>query len=162
MESEARLQTMKQPDPLTVFISYARRDQSVLQKLETHLSGLRRGGFILPWQNHLVPLGAKKAQEIEMQLNTASIILLLISADFIASDYCYSIEMKQALERHNANSARVIPIIARHCDLSDTPFAQLQCLPNNGKPISSWTDQDFILTHITLELRKVVQELRGN
>src|SRR5438309_1086160 len=114
--------------PIEVFCSYVHGDESLFRKLEIHLSGLKRQGLISTWQKHLILPGAKRAQEIDAQLNTALIFLLLISADFLASDYCFGIEMTRALERHSANEARVIPILVRPCDWSHAPFAHLQCL----------------------------------
>src|SRR6266446_4956615 len=96
-----------------VFYSYAHEDEPFRKELETHLGTLRRQGLITQWHDRNIGAGTDWAQEINAHLNTAHIILLLISSDFIASEYCYSIEMTRAIERHKAGTARVIPIILR-------------------------------------------------
>src|SRR5438874_2288017 len=96
--------------PLTIFYSYAHEDESLQKQLERHLSLLRRQGLISGWHDRQIVAGTEWAQEIDARLETASIILLLISSDFLASDYCYGIEMQRALERHQRGEARVIPI----------------------------------------------------
>ena len=98
--------------PLSLFISYAQEDEPLRQQLEKHLSLLRRQGLISAWHNRAILAGSEWARDIDEHLNTASIILLLISPDFLASDYCYDIEMQRALERHQRREARVIPMCA--------------------------------------------------
>src|SRR5215469_13709228 len=97
--------------PAEVFCSYAHQDERWQQTLKTHLSILLRQGHISFWYDRLIQPGMDWAQEIDSHLNSASIILLLISADFIASDYCYGVEMQRALQRHQRGEARVIPIL---------------------------------------------------
>ena len=78
------------------------------------------------------------ADAIDEHLEAADVVLLLISADFLASDYCYDTEMKRALEKHKAGKARVIPIIIRPVDWKGAPFGELQALPKNAKAVTSW------------------------
>src|SRR5215469_3613891 len=96
------------PTPIEIFCSYAHEDEEWWQKLETHLSLLKRQGLISLWQDRLIAPGTDWAQTIDAHLETASVILLLVSADFLASDYCYGVEMKRALERQEAGEARVV------------------------------------------------------
>jgi TIR domain len=97
---------------------------------------------------------------IDKNLEAAKIILLLVSSDFIASDYCYDKEMKRALEKHRAGEARVIPIILRHCDWERAPFAELQALPEDAKPVTEWKYSDEAWTDVARSIRKIVEELR--
>ena len=99
-----------------VFISYSHQDQTLLQKLDNHLSNLKRQNIITSWYDGDITAGTEWRSQIMQHLNNAQIILLLISDDFMASDFCYSIEMEQAIARHDANQARVIPIILRPVD----------------------------------------------
>jgi tetratricopeptide (TPR) repeat protein len=145
-----------------VFYSYAHEDEGLRNKLVEHLSTLRRQGFITEWHDRKIVAGADWAQEIDTHLNTASIILLLISSAFIASDYCYGVEMQRALERHNAREARVIPIILRPTDRSNTPFARLEVLPTDGKPITTWRNRDQAFLDISKGLRKVIEDLASS
>src|SRR2546423_15619257 len=96
-----------------IFISYAHEDEALLNKLKAHLRPLQREGLIDTWYDRDISAGTDWKREIDIQLKTAQIILLLVSPDFIASDYCYSVEMQQAMERHEKGEARVIPIILR-------------------------------------------------
>ena len=142
-----------------VFFSYAHKDEKWRNELENQLSGLKRQGLITGWYDRKLTPGTEWASEIDMHLNTASIILLLVSPNFIASDYCYGIEMKRALERHEAGEACVIPVIVRPTDWKGTPFDKLQTLPTGGKPVTSWRDRDKAFLDIAKGIRKAVEEL---
>src|SRR6185437_14252231 len=87
------------------------------------------------WDDRNISAGKDWAYEVNNHLNEAEVILLLISADFIESDYCYSVEMKKALERHKTGEACVIPVILRPVDWEGTPFSTLQPLPTDGVPV---------------------------
>jgi hypothetical protein len=96
-----------------------------------------------------------------LHLESANIILLLVSSDFLASDYCYDIELKRALERHERNQARVIPVILRSVDWHDSTFGKLSALPKDGKAITSWQDEDEAFTDVVKGLRRVIDNLQG-
>ena len=113
------------PTAVEVFCSYAHEDEAWRQKLETHLSLLRRQGLVSLWHDRLITAGTDRAHAIDTHLETASVIVLLVSADFLASDYCYGIEMKRAITRQEAGEARVVPILVRPADWKDAPFAHL-------------------------------------
>src|SRR5215472_1181975 len=113
------------PTPVKVFCSYASADETWLRKLEIHLSLLQRQGLISLWHDRLIAPGIDWTKTIDTHLETASVILLLVSADFFASDYCYGIEMKRALERQTDREARIVPILVRPADWTDAPFAHL-------------------------------------
>ncbi len=146
------------PTPVEVFCSYAHEDEAWRQKLETHLSLLKRQGLVSLWHDRLIRPGTDWTKAIDANLETASVILLLVSADFLASDYCYSIEMKRALERQEAGEARVIPILVRPADWKSAPFAQLQALPTEAKPIVSWQNEDTALADVAAGIRRVIVE----
>jgi tetratricopeptide (TPR) repeat protein len=143
--------------PLEMFISYAHKDEEMRDKLEKRLDSLRRQGLISQWHDRQIPAGAEWAATIDTHLDTASVILLLISPDFMASTYCYDIEMKRALERHQAREACVIPIILRPTEWHDAPFARLQALPSQGKPITTWNNQDEAFFDITRGIRRAIE-----
>src|SRR2546421_3247801 len=128
--------------PVEIFCCYSHADETWLRKLETHLSLLQPQGLISLWHDRLIVPGADWAKTIDAHLETASVILLLVSADFLASDYCYGIEMKRALERQEAGEARVVPILARPVDWTGAPFAHLQSLPTDAKPLTSWRSKE--------------------
>jgi hypothetical protein len=109
--------------PVEVFISYSHKDDPLREKLDTHLSLLRRQGVIAAWHDRRIAAGQEWARAIDEHLERAAVILLLVSADFLASDYCYDREMRRALERHDAGEARVIPVILRPVNWHEAPFA---------------------------------------
>ncbi|HEY4036170.1 MAG TPA: toll/interleukin-1 receptor domain-containing protein [Ktedonobacteraceae bacterium] len=157
---ERRSEPQAIDNQITLFYSYAHNDEALRKELEKHLSLLRNQGLIAPWSDRDINAGTEWANLIDDHLDTAHIILLLISPDFLASNYCYSIEMKRALERHRAGEARVIPILLRPVDWRDAPFSMLQALPRNAQPVTKWSNRDSAFEDIAKQIRKVVDELR--
>jgi hypothetical protein len=145
--------------PVIMFISYSHRDEKLREELETHLSILRRQGTIAAWNDRKIAAGQEWKGEIDRNLELAQIILLLISPSFVASDYCYDIEMKRALERHEQRDARVIPVILRPVDWKGAPFSKLQALPKDAKPVASWKNRDEAFKNVAEGIRKVAEEI---
>lgn len=145
---------MTQRCPLRLFISYAHEDDPFRQKLETHLSSLKRQGVVEIWSDRTIEPGQEWEQSISQQLEIADVILLLISPDFLASDYIYENELIRALERHEAGEARVIPVFLRRCDWRDEIFGKLQGVPDNAKPISQWEDCDEAFQAVVSAIRQ--------
>ncbi len=144
--------------PVELFYAYAHEDEALRDTLEKHLSLLHRQGVISQWSDRHITAGTDWTQAIDEHLEQASIILLLISADFLASDYCYGVEMKRALVRHQAHEAHVIPILLRAVDWHDAPFAHLQALPTDAKAVTSWSNPDEAFADVAAGIRKVVEE----
>lgn len=145
--------------PIEVFFSYAREDEELRDQLEKHLSFLKKNGFIAGWHDRKIGAGKEWAGQIDEHINSASVILLLVSADFIASDYCYDVEMTRALERHNSGDARVIPVILRDVDWEGAPFSKLQALPSDAKPVTNWRNPDNAFAEVARGIRKAVEEI---
>lgn len=144
---------------ISIFISYTNEDLAFRQDLEKHLLMMQRQRLIGVWHDGNIGAGSDRVEQISEYLNTADIILLLISPDFLASDYCYSIEMLRAVERHQAKKARVIPIILRPVSWEGAPFASLQTLPIDGKPVTDWPTRDKAFLDIAENIRRVVRGL---
>jgi tetratricopeptide (TPR) repeat protein len=144
---------------VSLFFSYAHEDEPLLRQLETHLSLLKRQGLISIWYDRQIVAGTNWAKVIDERLEQASIILLLVSPDFLASEYCYQVEMKRALERHETGQARVIPIAIRPADWKGAPFAHLQALPTDAKAITTWSNQDEALIHVGAGIRRAIEDL---
>lgn len=144
-----------------VFFCYAHEDEPLLNKLKAQLSPLERQGLVDEWSDRAISAGIDWEQQIKEQLNTAQIILLLVSPDFLNSDYCYGIEMKRAIERDERGEARVIPIILRPVDFEVTPFRKLQALPIDAKAVmsSSWQYEDEAFVNVAKGIYKVVEEI---
>jgi|GEM_PF-3402092 len=137
-----------------IFYCYAPQDKELLDELKMHLSPLRRQGYILDlWSDSTIRAGTKWEEEIEERLNSANFVLLLISPNFIASDYCYEIGMKHAVARHLKGEASVIPIILQHCVWDNTPLAQLDLLPRSHIPVSDFHDPNEAFCDIAKEVR---------
>lgn len=149
---------------IEVFLCYAHEDEPLRKELTIHLGVLRRQGFLNVWHDREISAGTERAREIDKHLNTAHIILLLISQYFMDSDYCYLVEMAQAIERHERGEARVIPIILRPVFFKRAPFAKLQHLPTSGKPVAGadWHSQDEAFFDVAEGIRKVAEELVSN
>jgi formylglycine-generating enzyme required for sulfatase activity len=141
-----------------VFYSYSHRDEDLRSELDTHLALLKRRGLIQSWTDHCIGAGDEWRSQIDEHVRSASVILLLISPDFMASDYCFDVEMRIALERHEAKDAIVIPVLLRSCDWSGAPFSKLQALPRGAKAVTSWANRDEAFTAIAKELRERVSQ----
>ena len=145
--------------PVEVFFSYSHRDEKLRDKLAPHLSMLQREGVISAWHDRKIGAGTEWAKAIDDNLNAAGIILLLISADFLASDYCYDIEMQRAIARHEAGAARVIPIILKPVDWSSAPFSKLQAFPKDAKPVTTWSNRDAAFVDIAKGIRGAAEAM---
>jgi hypothetical protein len=129
-------------------------------RLSKHLSTLKRQRLIDEWHDGRISPGEKFDKAIADQIEDARVILLLISADSLHSDYCYEIEMKRALERHEKGEAVVIPVILRPCVWEIAPFGKLQALPKDGRPVTSWPNQDEAFADVAAGIRRTIEEQR--
>jgi hypothetical protein len=145
--------------PTKIFCAYSHEDEKLRDKLATHLSPLEREGLIELWFDRKIGAGKEWEKEIGVSLEGAGLILLLVSPDFIASDYCYGREIKRALERHLAGTARVIPVILRPVDWQKTSIGKLQALPKDGKPVTQWANEDEALLNVAKGVREAVSEI---
>lgn len=148
--------------PLQLFYSYSHADEELRKELEVHLASLKRQNIIIGWNDRKIKAGSEWSKEISRNLESAHIILLLVSPHFIASEYCYDIEMKRALERHDAGQARVIPIIIRAVDnWQAAPFGKLQAVPQDGKPVSSSDrNRDEAWAEVAASIRLACEEMQ--
>lgn len=144
--------------PLKLFFSYSHEDESFKNKLNKHLKMLQRLNVISAWQDRDISAGSEWEAEILGNLEQADIILLLVSDNFLASDYCWDKEMERALQRHEEGTARVIPIILKPVDgWYQAPFGKLQALPKDAKPITLWSNEDEAYTNIATGIRKTAE-----
>ncbi len=134
---------------------YAQEDKLFLLELEKHLNSLERRGQLESWSDRKILPGDVWQQKRAAQLNTATLIVLLISSDFLASDSC-NMEMHQALARCDSGYAQIAPILVRPVDLQATPLAGRHLLTMKGKPISIWPDRDEAWTHVASSISQIV------
>ncbi|WP_437538502.1 SIR2 family protein [Sorangium sp. So ce726] len=163
LEASRRERVSEPPaSPIEVFFSYSESNRELRDKLETHLAILKRKGVIRGWHDGEIGAGEERDTALAEHLETAKVILLLISADFLASDFCYDVEMQKAIERHDRGEARVIPVILDACDWEGAPFGRLASLPRGGRPVTSWVNQSEAFTDIAKGIRKQVEQLTQN
>jgi hypothetical protein len=144
---------------LNLFISYAHEDEALKTELDKHLIMLKRSGKINAWNDRKLTAGVEWDQSIIDELSKADIILLLISVDFNNSDYIWKKELATAMQRHDAGTARVIPVILRKCEWAEMPYARLQALPTGARPVSDFADRDEALMDVASGIRAVVDLL---
>jgi hypothetical protein len=144
---------------VSVFLSYAHRDERLREELDKHLSPLRRSSLIETWDDRKISPGAQIDAAIAQRLATADLILLLISPDFINSNYCYRREMRLALKRHAKGQARVIPIILRPVDWVQTPIGRLLATPRDAKPVTTWHRRDEALLDVATSIRRAAEDM---
>jgi hypothetical protein len=146
----------KSSTPQQAFISYTHRDARYAERLRTALAVLKSQGLVEDWHDRRIRAGAEWAAEIDQHLSSADLVLLLVTPDFLASDYAFGIEVTRALERHAQGAAVVVPVIVRACDWMHTPLGKLQAVPTDGKPIASWKNRDDAWLNVTDGIRGVV------
>lgn len=127
---------------ISLVFSYSHIDEALRNELEKHLSPLKRMGKITTWHDRRIDPGLEFEHQIDHYFSEADIILLLISSDFIASDYCYQVEMTNAMERHRRGEAVVIPVILRECAWHQLPFGSIMAATIDGKPITKFASHD--------------------
>jgi TIR domain len=148
-------------ESITFFISYAHEDDHLRQEFDKHLSLLKWQLVANVWHDRKINAGADWVDEINTHMESAQVILLLISPDFMASEYCYGVQMKRAMERHQAGITLVIPVILRPVDWEGSPFSHLKVLPTNAAPIvsSKWHSQDEAFLNVVQSLRSAIKDL---
>jgi tetratricopeptide (TPR) repeat protein len=145
--------------PLRIFLSYSHHDEELCERFLVHLSQLKRDGLIAPWSDRLIAAGTDWAGAIDENLNSAHVIILLVSPDFLASDYCNDVEMDRAMERDQRREALVVPLILKPCDWKTSRFARLEALPKGGMPVVDWPSQDHGFEDAVQGLRRLIQDL---
>ncbi len=145
---------------IALFFSYSHADEALRDQLEKQLAMLKRQGVITTWHDRRIGGGQEIDQAIATNMEAADIILLLVSPDFIASDYCYEREMTRAMERHEAKNAIVIPVILRACDWHHAPFGKLLASPTDGRPVTQWPDRDQAFLEVAKSIRGAAERLQ--
>jgi inactive STAND/TIR domain len=147
---------------IEVFFSYAHEDENLRDDLAKQLKLLEKQGIISAWYDRQIVAGSEWGKAIDAHLNSAQVILLLISPDFLASDYCFDIEVTRSMERHQAGEAIVMPIILRPVDYwQKAPFGRLQALPTNAKPVTMWENRDEAFQIVAQGIRKAIEKLNS-
>lgn len=138
-----------------VFFSYSHADEALRDRLEVALAMLKRQGVIETWYDRRISAGEELESAIDEHIDQADIILLLVSPDFLASSYCYDVEVARAMERHERGEACVIPVILRPSQWQEAPFGKLLALPQDGKPVTKHADLDDAFLDVANGLKAV-------
>ncbi|GGW97707.1 TIR domain-containing protein [Alteromonas halophila] len=141
-----------------LFFSYSHKDEELRNELETHLAMLKRQGKITTWHDRRITAGSDIDSSISSELENADVILLLISAHFLASDYCYDIEMQRALDKHSDGTAIVIPVVLHPCDWHSAPFGELRATPTDGKPVSMYANMHEAFSIVSKDIRDALEQ----
>ena len=139
-----------------IFISYSHADERALDRLHKHLAMLQREGVVSAWFDRAILPGADLNKEIKDQLDSSAVFVALVSADYLASKYCYEKEFEYALARHERGETRVIPVIVEPCDWLSSPLQKFLALPKDGKPISEWTNANTAYLDVVTGLRRLL------
>ena len=149
---------MDRADGLRVFFSYSHKDERFLDQLRKHLANLEQEGLVRLWHDRAIRPGEEWEPAIAAQLDQADVIVLLISADFNASNFCRRVEMARAIERHRATAAVVIPVVVRQVEALPKEIAHLQAIPRDLKPIAGFQPQDEGYVQVARGIRRVLEE----
>ena len=150
------------PRPIEIFFSYAHEDESLMDEIRRQLIVFDRQNVIRKWHDRLIPAGTRWKGQIDSRLRSAHIVLLFISPHFFESDYCFDTEMREAMRRHAAGQARVTPVILRPCLWQSAPFAQIQAVPKDAKPLTSWPNRDEGCLDAASRIMEVVREITAD
>jgi TIR domain/Effector-associated domain 11 len=145
--------------PLSIFISYSKRDNELREELDTHLAGLRRRKIVTNWDDRHIIGGELWDDTIKTKLKEADIILFLVSAHFIATDYIWEHEIPIAEEQRQKGKARVVPIILKPCQWTKLDFAKHQALPSKGMAITTFSDRDTAWLEVVEGIEKVINDV---
>lgn len=148
-------------EPVDLFYSYAHEDEPLRDELAGHLKIMERRGVIRPWHDRCIAPGQKWDQAISGQLESADLVLLLVSKDFINSDYIWGHELETAMNRQKRGEASVVPVMLRAVDIDGAPFADLQGLPTDLRPVTSWPNRDEAWTDVAKGIRRTVEQIQA-
>jgi hypothetical protein len=146
---------------LSAFISYAHKDEAARHLLESHLFPLRLEGLLDEWHDRLIQPGTDWENVIDKNLDRSDLVLLLVSPDFLSSQYCLGVETTRAIQLHQMGTARIVPIILRACQWEHTEFRKFQALPSGAVPVSEWSDVDVAYKDIADGIRRACSDLLG-
>jgi len=144
---------------MNIFVSYTHVDERYLERLHKHFAMLKREGDFFAWTDHDILAGVQIDNRIRKELKSSNVFLALISPDYLASNYCYEEEFKHALALFKEGQMRIIPVIVEPCDWHSSPFSEFKALPNDGKPVSEWTNSNNAFLDVVKGLRAVASAM---
>lgn len=142
---------------MKAFISYSHKDSPMLERLHAHLATLNRDGLLNSWTDEMIPAGGHLNSSISSELQSSQLFIALLSADYLASNYCYEKEFQTALKMNKAGDLLIVPIVVEPCDWLSTPFNEFKALPQDGKAISTWENSNTAFLNVTQSLSKLIE-----
>jgi hypothetical protein len=152
---------MNAPRKASVFVSYSHLDEKFREELEFQLTILKNKGYLDWWTDKRLIPGDEWEKEILEQLAKADIILLLVSSYFLASPFCWGVELAETIKRHQAGTARVVPIFVRECVPEETPIEPLHGVPRKDRPIATWKDKHKAWASVAVGIQKAIEAWRS-
>jgi hypothetical protein len=139
-----------------VFISYSHKDAKSLQRLQVHIKPLESDGIVDFWDDTKIVAGMKWKEEIQVALESSAVAILLISADFLASDFITRYELPTLLSRAETEGTAILPIIVKPCLFAGSKVDVFQTVNPPDKPLAEMTtaERDRVLT----KLAKMIKE----
>jgi hypothetical protein len=155
---------MEQNKKLKLFISYSHQDniqdKPYIDKFKKHIMPLKNNGLIEDWYDRKILPGEYYQDKIDNNLEDADIICLFISSNFLASESCMK-EKNKAVKLKNNNGIALIPIILTHCGWKDDDdISKLLVLPTDGKPVSTFLDQEEAWHYVYEGLKKIIEKIK--
>ena len=141
-----------------LFISYAHEDERFRDELRGALTPYERTKTLQIDDDTCILPGQRWEDELLSKVERADIMVLLLSNDFIRSDYCFQKEMQIARERDQAGDCTIVPIVVRACAYEKLELGELQAILPNGKPVKQNKDRDAAWLEVTKQLDKVIAE----
>ncbi|MFK7772534.1 MAG: toll/interleukin-1 receptor domain-containing protein [Saprospiraceae bacterium] len=141
-----------------IFISYSHKDESFKDELQSWLKSLQYSFEINVWEDRQIQIGDDWSEEISTAMEAAEFIILLISKDFLASDFIQDVEVKRAFERHKAGEAVVLPVIIRPCYWQQKPISDVQVVPKDGKPITKYDNADEAWLEVLQKIKERIEK----
>jgi hypothetical protein len=135
--------------------SSSKEDLQLQEEIGKQLGFLRKQKLIDEWHSGKLEAGAEREAETRRRLENAQVILLLVSADLLASEDDSIIV--RAMERHREGTAIVVPVILRPVEWQETAFNGLVALPDEGRPITSWSNRDDAFLSVAKGIRKIIE-----
>jgi hypothetical protein len=146
--------------PWRVFYSYSHADESLRNQLAKYLAPLKQKGSILEWHDRSIEPGGDWNQKISDKLDSSDIVIALLSPDFLASEYCFGIEMEKAFSKLKREEIRLVPVLLRPCMWEESRFSAIQMIPRDSKPVTSWPSVDEALKNVAMEIREIVSQAK--
>lgn len=145
--------------PLRILIAYAPEDSTWIERFHAHISVLQASYPSHQWYNCELRTESAAIQLAETYFNTADLIILFMSADFLALNRYYEHSIEHIMKRSNAEETRLIPVLLRSIYWNASPLSRYQPLPSNGQFINQWPDHDAAFTHVVQQLGAVIETL---